>query len=343
MADPSARRTTRAERVRWPRRATRRRRRRWPPHRSGTSGGAEPLPPPRRRSRARSRGPGCPGCARRRRRPRRHREPPARPRAERVRSRRRARRGTSPRRRGTPGARACPASASTESRAPRRAAAPCSEGGRPSVPRPCARARRAAVRDRRARGRPSSIWRVVSAGVDDSSAPSCWWRPRQDSNLRTRLRRPALYPLSYEGEAGSLATGLRRTDRTYARPMAPKVLLVDDEKSILMMLDVNFRAAGFDVMTATSGASALEIAAAARPDAVVLDLGLPDLDGWEVVKRLRELDGVASTPVVVLSGTDRNDALGRGYASAVEAYVSKPVEPDELVQTVRRVLARSGG
>jgi DNA-binding response OmpR family regulator len=75
----------------------------------------------------------------------------------------------------------------------------------------------------------------------------------------------------------------------------------------------------------------------------VLDLGLPDLDGWEVVKRLRELDGVASTPVVVLSGTDRNDALVRGYASTVEAYVTKPVEPDELVQTVRRVLARSGG
>jgi DNA-binding response OmpR family regulator len=125
--------------------------------------------------------------------------------------------------------------------------------------------------------------------------------------------------------------------------MAPKVLLVDDEKSILMMLEVNFRAAGFDVVTATSGAGALEMAVAARPDAVVLDLGLPDLDGWEVVKRLRELDGVASTPVVVLSGTDRNDALGRGYASTVEAYVTKPVEPDELVQTVRRVLARSVG
>ena len=125
--------------------------------------------------------------------------------------------------------------------------------------------------------------------------------------------------------------------------MAPKVLLVDDEKSILMMLEVNFRAAGFDVVTATSGAGALEMAVAARPDAVVLDLGLPDLDGWEVVKRLRELDGVASTPVVVLSGTDRNDALARDYASTVEAYVTKPVEPDVLVQTVRRVLVRSGG
>lgn len=125
--------------------------------------------------------------------------------------------------------------------------------------------------------------------------------------------------------------------------MAPKVLLVDDEKAILLMLEVNFRAAGFDVVTATSGASALEAAVAARPDVVVVDLGLPDLDGWEVVKRLRELDAVGSTPVVVLSGTDRNDALLHDYASTVEAYVTKPIEPDELVQTVRGAIARSAG
>jgi two-component system, OmpR family, KDP operon response regulator KdpE len=120
--------------------------------------------------------------------------------------------------------------------------------------------------------------------------------------------------------------------------MSPKVLLVDDEKSILLMLEVNFRAAGFEVVTATSGAGAVETAAAVRPDAVVLDLGLPDVDGWEVVKRLREL---GPTPVVVLSGTALNDALSRRYASTVEAYVTKPVEPDELVETVRRAIARS--
>jgi DNA-binding response OmpR family regulator len=123
----------------------------------------------------------------------------------------------------------------------------------------------------------------------------------------------------------------------------PLVLLVDDEKVILRMLEVNFRAAGFDVQTASTGASALEKAGATRPDAVVLDLGLPDLDGWEVVKRLRELDGLGSTPVVVVSGTDRNEARSRGYASTVEAHVTKPVEPDDLVATVRRAITRSGG
>jgi DNA-binding response OmpR family regulator len=125
--------------------------------------------------------------------------------------------------------------------------------------------------------------------------------------------------------------------------MAPTVLLVDDEKVILLMLEVNFRAAGFEVQTATTGASALERAGAARPDAVVLDIGLPDLEGWEVVKRLRELDGLGSTPVVVLSGTDRNDPRSRGYASTVDAYVTKPVEPDDLVEIVRRAIARANG
>jgi DNA-binding response OmpR family regulator len=123
---------------------------------------------------------------------------------------------------------------------------------------------------------------------------------------------------------------------------APIVLLVDDEKVILRMLEVNFRAAGFEVETATSGAVALERAVAARPDAVVLDLGLPDLDGWEVVKRLREMDGLASMPVVVLSGIDRNDQRAHGYASSVDAFVTKPVEPDDLIATVRRAIAHGG-
>jgi DNA-binding response OmpR family regulator len=124
---------------------------------------------------------------------------------------------------------------------------------------------------------------------------------------------------------------------------APIVLLVDDEKVILRMLEVNFRDAGFEVQTATSGAGALERAGAAHPDAVVLDLGLPDLDGWEVVRRRREVDGLGTTPVVILSGIDRNEPRARGYASSVEAFVTKPVEPGGLVETVRRAIARSNG
>jgi two-component system KDP operon response regulator KdpE len=116
----------------------------------------------------------------------------------------------------------------------------------------------------------------------------------------------------------------------------PLVLLVDDEPVLLRMLEVNLRVAGFDVSTAGSGAAALASAATSPPDVVVLDLGLPDLDGWEVLRELRGLDGLAETPVVVLSGTDRDAAEDPGYAAGVHAFLTKPVEPADLVETLRR-------
>ncbi len=165
--------------------------------------------------------------------------------------------------------------------------------------------------------------------------------PRQDSNLRTRLRRPALYPLSYEGVPVESSNRLG----TYAAQMGvmPLVLLVDDEPVLLRMLEVNLRIAGFDVRTASSGTGALDAAAEVRPDVVVLDLGLPDLDGWEVLGRLRASAELADTPVIVLSGTDRDAADDHGYASSVHAFLTKPVEPADLVETVRRAAARTDG
>ena len=134
------------------------------------------------------------------------------------------------------------------------------------------------------------------------------------------------------------AAGRGRWD-AYARHV-PLVLIVDDEPVILRLLEINFRAAGFGVRTAGSGAGALEAAAERAPDVVVLDLGLPDLDGRDVLRRLRGIDGLASIPVVVVSGADA-DAVGEpGYAADVEAVLTKPVEPTELVETVRRVVRR---
>lgn len=120
------------------------------------------------------------------------------------------------------------------------------------------------------------------------------------------------------------------------------MLLVDDEPTLLRVLEINLRAAGFDVRTAASGAEALRSAAAEAPDAVVLDLGLPDLGGWEVLVRLRDLDGLEATPVVIMSGVDGDDAAGRGYAADVHTFLTKPVEPADVVETVRRAVSRTG-
>jgi two-component system KDP operon response regulator KdpE len=123
----------------------------------------------------------------------------------------------------------------------------------------------------------------------------------------------------------------------------PIVLVVDDEPVLLRLLEINLRAAGLDVRTASNGAEALRRASTETPDAVVVDLGLPDMDGGEVIARLRDLEALAATPVVVLSGLDADELAGRGYAADVHAFLTKPVEPADLVDVVRRALARTDG
>jgi two-component system KDP operon response regulator KdpE len=121
----------------------------------------------------------------------------------------------------------------------------------------------------------------------------------------------------------------------------PLVLLVDDEAILVRMLEVNFSAAGFSVRSASTGAEAIAAAASETPDAVVLDLGLPDIDGRELVTRLRSLPGLAETPLLILSGTDRDGASDDRYAAEVHAHVTKPFEPADLVEMVRRAIARA--
>jgi DNA-binding response OmpR family regulator len=123
---------------------------------------------------------------------------------------------------------------------------------------------------------------------------------------------------------------------------APLILLVEDEPVILRLLEINLRAAGFEVHPASSGEAAVGSVQAEPPAAVVLDLGLPDLDGWEVLRRLRAIDGFAETPVIVMSGLDRDAAGDPGYAARVHAFLVKPVDPADLVETVRRAVGGPG-
>ena len=119
-----------------------------------------------------------------------------------------------------------------------------------------------------------------------------------------------------------------------------KVLVVDDEPQILRALRINLAAHGYEVHTADSGAEALRRAASAVPDLIVLDLGLPDMDGSEVITGLR---GWTKAPILVLSGrgasTDKIAALDAG----ADDYVTKPFDIGELLARVRAVTRRSGG
>ena len=116
-----------------------------------------------------------------------------------------------------------------------------------------------------------------------------------------------------------------------------RVLVVDDEPAMLRALRINLRVRKYDVNTAVTGQQALAEAGRRPPDAVILDLGLPDLDGIEVIKRLR---GWSRVPVIVLSGRagpgDKIAALDAG----ADDYVTKPFSMEELLARLRAALRR---
>ena len=119
-----------------------------------------------------------------------------------------------------------------------------------------------------------------------------------------------------------------------------RVLVVDDEPQILRALRINLRAREYEVCTAATGPEALEVAAKHPPDLVVLDLGLPGLDGLDVIQGLR---GWTSAPIIVLSGRadgmDKVEALDAG----ADDYVTKPFGMEELLARMRAVARRAPG
>lgn len=116
------------------------------------------------------------------------------------------------------------------------------------------------------------------------------------------------------------------------------VLLVEDEPEMARALAMNLTARGYHVSTAADGADALHQAAAARPDVIVLDLGLPDVDGMEIIHSVR---AYASTPIVVLSGrTGSADKVGALEAGA-DDYMTKPFDINELVARLRAATRRA--
>jgi two-component system, OmpR family, KDP operon response regulator KdpE len=116
-----------------------------------------------------------------------------------------------------------------------------------------------------------------------------------------------------------------------------RVLVVEDEPALLRALQINLRARGYEVTTSSAGQTALAEAARRPPDAVLLDLGLPDVDGTEVIRELRTW---STAPVIVLSGrAGSGDKIGALDAGA-DDYVTKPFSMEELLARLRAALRR---
>ena len=117
-----------------------------------------------------------------------------------------------------------------------------------------------------------------------------------------------------------------------------RVLVVDDEPQILRALRINLHARQYDVVTAGSGRGALEAATDAHPDLVILDLGLPDMDGVDVIRSLRRWTQV---PIVILSGRMNSAAKVDALDAGADDYVTKPFSVEELLARIRAVTRRT--
>ena len=116
-----------------------------------------------------------------------------------------------------------------------------------------------------------------------------------------------------------------------------RVLVVDDEPQILRALRLNLTARSYEVVTAVDGRQALAAAARALPDIVVLDLGLPDIDGVDVIRGLR---GWTTVPIIILSGRSQSAAKVDALDAGADDYVTKPFNIDELLARLRAVSRR---
>jgi len=117
-----------------------------------------------------------------------------------------------------------------------------------------------------------------------------------------------------------------------------RVLVVDDEPQIVRALRINLKARGYEVDAAPDGRTALELAARRHPDVVVLDLGLPDMEGVEVIRGLR---GWLSVPIIVLSARHASDEKVEALDVGADDYVTKPFGMDELLARLRAAVRRA--
>jgi two-component system alkaline phosphatase synthesis response regulator PhoP len=120
-----------------------------------------------------------------------------------------------------------------------------------------------------------------------------------------------------------------------------KILVIEDDSELLELLGLNLKHAGFAVITANNGCEALNMASDRSPDLIVLDLVLPELDGFAVCEILRRNSITNAIPIIVLSGLNSEFARFASLESGADEYVTKPVKPDWLVSRIKHWLRHS--
>ncbi len=122
--------------------------------------------------------------------------------------------------------------------------------------------------------------------------------------------------------------------------MTGRLLVVDDEPKLLRAIALDLKGEGYDVITARSGNEALVSVAQKLPDLIVSDVRMPGMDGYALARRLRQNQSTALVPIVFITAKDTTEDRIEGFRTGVDAYLTKPFEPDELVAVIASILSR---
>jgi DNA-binding response OmpR family regulator len=147
---------------------------------------------------------------------------------------------------------------------------------------------------------------------------------------RSSLLDDAIIESQFSGAA--LAQNAKNIDAT------PTILVADDDDDIRGLITFKLQMAGYRVLTADNGNTALSLIKAQLPDAVVLDIGMPGIDGFGVCWQLQALRTIVDIPVIIVSARTSENDISLGYTIGADEYLIKPFSPADLVRRVRRLL-----
>jgi two-component system alkaline phosphatase synthesis response regulator PhoP/two-component system response regulator VicR len=123
--------------------------------------------------------------------------------------------------------------------------------------------------------------------------------------------------------------------------MGEKILIIDDDATMVNLLSTILEIDGFEAGYALSGKQAFEILSKGLPDLILLDIMMPEMDGFEVLARLRQDPATSKLPIIMLTARTDDKDIFEGWRRGADEYVTKPFDPRLLVETIRKVLSRS--
>lgn len=120
--------------------------------------------------------------------------------------------------------------------------------------------------------------------------------------------------------------------------MAARILIVDDDRHVPRLIRTALERTGYETLVATDGMRALETISRDRPDLVLLDIAMPNMDGFETLRRLKSAPSTCAIRVLIVTARDGDDDLTRAWQAGADGYLTKPFSPNDLASMVRTVL-----